>query len=360
MTINLDTEPYKLSCRLPYSFTISGINGKTVEVQILINGQAVYETTLAANKQAEASFYDLRSLVHDHLEAALQTIALLDVKARDNNDTVTLRDPIEVLFAKIDAPCEDDDEFLASSFLTTRSFYMVPRTSSVNLRYVLTPQERATPRLSCVFQQGRNGTTTYTFDLDPVENTTYHMGVYSLFLSHDDIRSMAGSRAHTTFEWLLSVTITLGTRTFSIFFTDEEPPRIFYFKNAYNVEESAYIFGTAKMKSVFTNKQASVSGVTSFYDRSKEVTWEVETSALVPEEARWLNQLFDSPSAYVHVGNALMEYVLFDGVTSEISDADNDTVRLKFSYRYESGLEYSPEHPSGTRIFTQEYTRQFS
>lgn len=360
MVINLDIEPYKLSCRLPYSFTISGINGKSVEVQILIDGKAVYETTLAANKQAEASFYDLRSLVHQHMEAALLTTALLDVKARDYNDTVTLRDPIEVLFAKINAPCEDDDEFLASSFLTTRSFYMVPRTSAVSLYYVLTPQERATPRLSCVFQQGANGTRTYAFDLEPVENTTYHMKVYSLFLSNDNIREKAGSLSHTIYEWLLSVTVTVGTRTFSIFFTDEEPPRIFRFKNAYNIQELAFIFGTAKMKSVFTNKQASVNGVTSFYDRSKEVTWEVETSALVPEEAQWLNQLFDSPSAYVHIGNALTENVLFDGVTSEISDADNDTIRLKFSYRYDSGIEYSPEHPSGTRIFTREYARQFS
>ena len=86
----------------------------------------------------------------------------------------------------------------------------------------------------------------------------------------------------------------------------------------------------------------------------------METSALIPEEARWLNQLFDSPAVYMHVSNVLMEYVLFDGVTSEISDADNDTIRLKFSYRYDSGIEYSPEHPSGTRIFTREYAGQFS
>lgn len=196
--------------------------------------------------------------------------------------------------------------------------------------------------------------------MDAVENTTPHMQVYSLFLSQNDIRERVRLLSHTVYDWLLSATITLGKRSFSIFFSDEEPPRIFYFKNAYNIEESAYIFGTAKMKSVFSNKQASISGITSFYDRSKEVTWEVETSALLPEEACWLNQLFDSPSAYINVSNALREYVLFDGVTSEISDADNDTIRLKFSYRYVSNLEYSPEHPSGTRIFTREYTQQFS
>ena len=360
MHINLDVPEYRLSCRLPFFFSISDVDGKRVEVQILINGKSIYETALAVDRNAEAHFYDLRSLVHEYMQNQSFTTGLLNIKARDDDSEEMLPDPVQVLFAKIDAPCEDDDRFLSCSFLTTRSFYMLPRTAATSLNYVLVAQERATPRISCVFSQGRSGdTTAYTFTLDPVENTKSVMEVYSLSISHDIIRSLACDRGHTTFEWLLSATITIGCRTFSIFFTTETPARIFRFRNAYNVEEYAFIFGKAKQKTVFSNKEASSCGVTSFYDRTKEITTEIETSALVPEEARWLNQLFDSHAAYTMATDFWQELVLFDGITSEISDADDEVIRLKFSYRYDYGTEYSPEIPENTGIFTREYNDPF-
>ena len=131
----------------------------------------------------------------------------------------------------------------------------------------------------------------------------------------------------------------LGNRHFRFFFTEEQATDHFTFMNAFNVEETAFLFNTRTVKTEVDRSEAVCGRTTHFYDESAKVKYEVETAPLTYDEALWLNQLLTSRYVTRMVGYLVVQ-VLISDISSEVVESDKELSRLKFSWQYADGNEY--------------------
>ncbi len=352
--INLSLSDYTLSCRLPSSVNISDVSG-AVEVQVLINGVAIYETTLQAIG-GSVTLYEFRTLIHDNMFAHGRAIVRLGIRV--NRGQFQLQGKY-IVYADINPAEEDEDEFFDSSFLSLQQTVTIPRTMWFSIPYLLKADATFTPRYTCVFRRadGSYATVVYeSFATTPSQDPH----IYNVVLSASSICTGIREKQGVDYGTLLSATLQVGKRFLNIFFVDETPALVFQFLNVFNCQEYAYIFGTIKQKNTFDFKEAKVGGSLAYYDQTKERVFEVETRALNIAEATHLNQLFSSSSVAIDVTNWQDEEILFSDVTSEITDDASEQIRLKFSFRIASGTCWQDPEAYVPQIFTEHYSHPFT
>jgi hypothetical protein len=76
-----------------------------------------------------------------------------------------------------------------------------------------------------------------------------------------------------------------------------------------------------------------------FYDETVKVKHEVETAPLTYDEAMWLNQMLTSKLVKRPMDDGEEAEVLISDISSEVTDADKELIRLKFSWKYADGTE---------------------
>ena len=158
------------------------------------------------------------------------------------------------------------------------------------------------------------------------------------------------------------------------YFVHEGAPSVkLGFFNMFNIPEYLAIHGVTTEKTEVSRSSAVCNHVTTYYDRSVERTYEVETGPLSASQAEWIDQLILShdvrfidpknPSLYS------LPRVLIGDHTCEISDTDEEMNIIKFAWQfaedrphYRCGISLVAEGAavSGTRIFTSEFNSVFS
>lgn len=352
--INLYLSDYTLSCRLPSSVNISDVSG-AVEVQVIINGEAIYETTLQALGGA-VTLYEFRSLIHDYMFAHGRAIVQLGIRVNRGQFQLQGR---YIVYADVNPAEEDEDVFFDSSFLSLQQTVTVPRGAYFSIPYLLKEDATFTPRYTCVFRRadGSYATVVYeSFATAPSQDPR----IYNLSFSAEGITAGIRNKEGVDYGTLLSATLQVGRRFLNIFFVDEQPALVFHFANVFNCPEYAFIFGTIKQKNTFDFKEVKVGGSLAYYDQTKERVFEVETRALTMAEATHLNQLFSSSSVAIDVTNWQDEEILFSDITSEITDAASEQIRLKFSFRIASGTSWQDPEAYVPQIFTDHYSHPFT
>lgn len=352
--INLSLSEYTLSCRLPSSVFISDVSG-AVEVQVLIDGVAIYETTLQAIG-GSVTLYEFRMLVHDYMFTHHKAIVRLGMSVNRGQYQVQNK---YIVYADLNPAEEDEEAFFDSSFLSLQQTVTIPRSMWFSIPYLLKADATFTPRYTCVFRRadGSYATVVYeSFATTPSQDPR----IYNLSLSASSICSGIREKQGVDYGTLLSATLQVGQRFLNIFFVDETPALVFQFQNVFNCPEYAFFFGTIKQKNTFDFKEAKVGGSLTYYDQTKERVFEVETRALTIAEATHLNQLFSSSSVALDVTNWQDEVILFSDITSEITDAANEQIRLKFSFRIASGTCWQDPETYVPQIFTDHYSHPFT
>lgn len=344
-----------LSCNIPSKITIDQCDDDVFNADIYINGKHIYGTTLQ-RVRGVAYFYDVNSIVTEYMQKNGLVMASMEIEARYEGgaDSCTTT----IIYADVSTQFEDDDEFLKYNYLTTRSFFMIPRTNTESVRFFATPSESAhlgSVSVVCRFPDGSIQTVSMQHNLSSnAKNAVYSFSVDPRSINYE-LKKLYPTNPPTA----LSATYHHGKRVITLFITDVEPDLVFIFYNAFNCAEKAYIYGSSTCDTTVTQKEAVAQRTTSFYSRDFEQRFKVETASLSLEEATWLNQLFVSWRVlYETPSSGVQMYALIDDVNSEIPYNSADPIRLKFSYRFTQNTPFHLSQSEG-QVYGTAYSQEF-
>lgn len=312
-----------LSSSLPRTLTITDAE-PVLTFNIYAGDDLVYATTLYA-LSGLATFYGLRTIVEAYMLAHELAAARLTLSAESEAGDTALS-PFLVQYAAVRPNVEHDADFIATHFLTTRTHYILPRTARLALRFTASDLEQNyTPRLDLVFRtpDGLIHTLRHTPPFREQQTTATYIV--------DVVPAQLAQLAEGT---LLAATVVAGARVMPVYITDRQPTLSFAFLNAFNLWEFVHVYGTTTLKTALERKEATCDGVLSFYASRADRTYEVQTAALTPDEAHFLNEFLTAPRATLFVSTDQEADILIADATSELSDSPTEAITLKFTYRY--------------------------
>ena len=353
--INLNLSDYNFLQDIPSSFTIDQVRD-TAKVTVFIDGTAIYTTSLYQYNEV-VTFYDLRDIIEQYMRDNGLCTALLKVTAEKYGGTDTTDDDIFIIFCSDHHAVDIPENFFLWRFLTNRTYYVIPRSAYQRLTFFTDGQQTFTAFAECIFlKDGVRSSLRVTLN-------TYqrgHPSEYNLLSHPSHISTLARRQSGNDCGKLLAYTIHADKRAMTYYVTDDEPEVTLCFRNAYNTEEYAYVFGTTLKKTTFDKQEAICQGRHSFYNQSVQRRHEVTTVPLSPEQAEWYNELFASPkvTAEVDQGDNDAIPVLISDITSEISNRPDEKVRMKFSWWFDDNANWKVTDPQ-TSIFNNVYIDTF-
>lgn len=328
--MNIGISDIGLSSSIYNSIDIdSDQDGDTFKLEVQINQKTIYTTQLSCPIDSYAYLYDLGVLVNEYMRDHSLTLAKLDVLAFFDNHFDEAS--IWVLYSEMKVSYEVDLEFIQNHFLTTRSFYNIPRGHYLPLNFVIYKQtEQPVGYINACFQLNDGSVHTHRYQVSLTDRKDTNL--YHISLSDSSIRFKLIELYPNDNPKVLSGSLVMGARKMDFYFIDENPVEEFDFINGFNCLEHFLVYGTQTIKTEFKQKVALVSGVTKHYAQSSERKVEIETVPLTLEEADWLNQFFGSQFISKRIPPDDDQQVLVSDIDSVISDSAKDMVRLKFSW----------------------------
>lgn len=137
---------------------------------------------------------------------------------------------------------------------------------------------------------------------------------------------------------LLSFSVSVGPRNITYYVTDRKNLTQMIFLNAFNVFELFEIQGITTAKTTVERDSAVINRRETFYDRTIEKKYEVQTSALSPPVKDWVEQFLFSPLVKMFDSDAdsinEMKEVLITEFTCEISNSNTELNKVKFTWKY--------------------------
>lgn len=291
----------------------------------------IYRTSLFTNDDI-AHFYDLDQMVTQYMLEHRKVKAMLYILAEYEGGED--RENGTVFFSAIRTDATNATAFLKANYLTTRTFFRMPRNAEATqnvefFAYASEKPHKGTITAVVELEDGTVQTVTISHDLK-----SSNVGkIYSFSIGVEDIQEQLEESFPDKDFKVLEATVRHGQRALTLFFTDKQPIAVLTFANAFNIIETAYIYGSQTVSTDVSTKSAMVQRKTSFYAREIDQRFKVETCPLSMEEALWFNQLLSSD--YVcrdFAGKA--QPVLIDDITSDIPANTGEPIRMKFSYRY--------------------------
>ena len=230
------------------------------------------------------------------------------------------------------------EDFLGSCFLTTRKSALIPRNGHLYISNHTKAYAQGSNSALIYYSnpQVSERISTYNVNLGKMQATTEK--IVTDLLSYGYFKAII-DQAMGTSCLVHGVEYQIGMRRFNIFFTDEKPTETFIFINAFNMEETAYLYNTTTVKTEVERSEAVCGVRTQFYDETVKVKHEVETAPLTYDEAMWLNQMLTSKLVKRPKLDGEDAEVLISDISSEVTDADKELIRLKFSWKYADGTE---------------------
>lgn len=350
--INLYLSQYNLLAGVPKQFNITQV-GESVIVTINLQGVSIYTTTLYGNNNV-TTFYGLQDIIRQNMIARGLPLASLAVYV-DNGDGMDYLDGKYIIFSEVMA-LEDEGDLLWNRFLSSRSFYVLPRNGQLPLAFFSNNTEQQTLTAECVFKDDDGTIRVFPFTKNITHQQVpkvYYVYLYPAEIVHEVEQDEGGPVGE-----LLSFTCHVGNRSMTVYVTDEPYEVDFIFRNSFNVLEHVYVYGITKLKASFDRKEATSEGVSSFYDMAVERKHEVETRPMGIEEAKWFNEFLGSHYVERELNQDWCPKVLISDITSEISDSAKDLIKMKFSWRYNDNSQWVSTDRD-PQVFSDPYNSTF-
>lgn len=160
-------------------------------------------------------------------------------------------------------------------------------------------------------------------------------GINSLPMSYYGIAQKAD--IDTAEYIILSASVTIGERDYTLFYSQSAPSVDFYFRNMFNIFEHCPISAKTICKTNTERSVASINGINSFYDQKDSQENAVETQPLSQGMAQWISQLCISPHVYIapeYVSDTSnMKEVLITESTVEVADDNEELNVVKFTWK---------------------------
>lgn len=328
--INLDIENICLSSSLPDRFTLTQV-GNTAQCTVSLDGTDIYSTTLYADN-GTAVFYDLRSLVENHMRSNGMTFASFCFEARYEDNTMEVMEDLTIVYSAIKHSMESDEVFLKGNFLSTRRNYTVPRNKDMVIGFFADGDEQIDVHVDCRFM---NNGEVMAFEYQEQITSREEPAYYFVDMRWAYVASMCFSQGGSNLGTLVAATVRAGERSKTVFYTEERTSLSFLFRNAFNVQEYIHITAKETMKTDISRKEAVCQGMTSFYDESIERWHSMETCHLTEDEALWFNEFLTSHDISLLLeGTDMRLPVIVSDITSEINFSPSEQKRMKFSWKF--------------------------
>ncbi len=325
-----------LTAHLPENVYI-GTSASSIVVEISVDGDTVFSSTYYPYNQV-VCVRDIRSIVEAAMFDQGLDMATLQIEAREPGGASSVVDDVKVICSDFKSAL-GSEAFLLQNFLTTRDCALVPRNGRVLLHNYAKAYAQgsnyAVIHYSVYHISGQ--TFQYNVSFSSMQSTTTK--IVSANLTYAYFKGMVDNAYNTNCK-VHGVEYHIGNRQFNIFFTDEEPTEQFEFLNAFNMQETVYLFGTTTTKTEVERSEALCGRKSKFYDETVKVKHEVETAPMPYKEAKWLSQMFTSRWVVRPVGDGMTAEVLISDITSEVTDSDKELIRLKFAWKYADGVEW--------------------
>ena len=361
-TIITDFDSIYLTSHLPEEVEIS-TEAARLEIRIYVGSFKVF-TSIYYPFNETVIIRDIRDIVEAAMLKREQTLASLKIEVYEptivvptdgysydeygniiinfnastaDNTPVAKAENIKMVFSSFKVQ-QEIASFLQTSFLTTRKSALVPRNGSVYLSNFTRANAVGTNFARIFYSPVGSPETVMTYDytLSLTQATTERIVTTSL--RHGTYYSVIYNRMGIQ-SIIRGVEYHIGSRQFNVFFTDEQASDVFTFRNAFNVEETVYLFGATTVKTEVDRSEAMCGRVTQFYDETVKIKHEVETAPLPYDEALWLNQMLTSKYVTHPLEDGTDAQILISDISSEVTDSSKDLIRLKFSWKYADGNE---------------------
>ena len=338
MATNIGTsfDTLYLSSHLPEKVFIS-TDARSVTIKIYVDADEVFSSVYYPFN-GNVTFRDLRSIVEAAIYDQALDVGHLMIEVSDGSGQSSVVDDVLVINSSYKTAL-GSETFLATSFLTTRKSAVIPRSAPLLLQYFERAYSTGSNYYMIHYTVPHIPDTVLEYKVEQSKYGSSTTGVVSKSLPYDTFKGYVDTALSVDCT-VLFVEIYHSGRQFSVFYTDEQPTEQFTFINAFNMTETAYLYAASVVKTEIERSEAVCGRQMQFYDENVTTKHEVETAALMPDEALWLNQLFTSKYVTHPVGNGKSAQVLISDITSEVTDSDKEQTRLKFCWRYADGNEW--------------------
>lgn len=277
---------------------------------------AIYSSTFYA-LDSRISIYDLAELVEDDMRGRDVVVFSYDLHIGP------LCSQINVLYCDYVADGFDPD----NSFLTTLPTQRVYAGSKV---FVTLVGDASQTTISGLMVHDEDVARYERFEAECDDET---IPGEALAVPFDDWADRYTSYGPDDDVRLISAVISNGNRSKTVYFLPGKPDIRLVFKNCFNALESVELKGLLTDKTTVNQEIALVGGRRVAYDRRTEKVYEFVSEGLLDAEARSIDQLLNSHSAWVMV-NGKAEPVIITDHSCEISNDDETIPSVKFSWAF--------------------------
>lgn len=331
-----------------------------VAIALSADGTTLFSTTLFAF-DGVVTVYNLREIVEIYMLEKGISLAMFCLEYSANGGADSGSANLNVVYCSHIMPISAAD-YASKSFLTT---LQAKRTYPNSTEYLPITHgiSEFDVNAHCVYITPSGEVLSTTITLWTVEYE--ENGVDTLIIKYNDIM-LALTQGLFDVDRLLAYTINIGQRYITYYVHAATPDVIFTFRNCFNALESVALFGVTTTKTKIERSIASISSVDSFYDRSTEKDYELQTAPLTTEEGAWIEQLLESQKVYIGTTQDIsninsLPVVLITDSSCEINDSNADLPRVKFTWRYADKL---PRHinvpASDPNVFDDKFTYQYT
>lgn len=244
-------------------------------------------------------------------------------------------------------------DFVRNSFLTLRKSAIVPREYTYSLQCLLEPRESPDVYYYPVIRDSATGKTKAgKYGYGRLGQTSTSCKVLTVGITP---RALAGSN-NCAIEDVLSCTIKVGNRAFTIFYEDAAFMRCLSFKNCFNVWEDVFLRGVTTRKTEVDRQQAVCNGIVQFYDQRDKFTYEFQSTGLPVGELRALEQLITSREVKLNESP-----ILITEHECEFHDDNAALNTIKFTFRYADDRQHiEQDELPADGVFNDKYNHTFS
>ena len=304
---------------------------------------------------------DLRSLVESELNASGNSLETFSLTVSYGNETETAS--FNAIYCNRDVVVPEVDTLLLTNFLTPASARRIAPGALVFVSWFAGKNEKLAYYVYCDYIAG--GKLGHLSFIAGYANVTAEEDrIVSVTISCENVQKEAARLAKTDVD-VVAFTVRVDERATS-FFIDKAltDMRCFYFRNVFNVPDQIYFPAVTTAKTDVERSVAVMHDTSQFYDCSKQQSFEVQSSALAPDECLLADQLFSSLNVRIADGSDdtdfdAMRQILITESTCEISDFPEKPDSVKFSWRYVNNNISLPVS-SSSDIFTNPYNFIFS
>ena len=336
-------------------------------VMIVSGGTSIFSATHIPFAKS-ITVHDIRSVIEYYMRQGNHALRGFELRVKHNGAFQSLA-TFQAIYLEQHFT-GDIDEFLRNNFLTTMEgkltspgateflYYHKPAFSkeSVRLRVVASVYDEEPRVFQQIVQQAQS-----TIDTVARVEITHNKML-------DAVEANGWNRDHIK---VLACSVQVGARAFTYYVQEAEPNLTLYFRNAFNCFECCELFAVTTHKPKVERQVAVTNRISTFYNQQNEKQYQVETSGLTMEQARWIEQLFyshdvrmatkrtDFSQGYNPLG---MPIILITDCDCEINDADGELNTVKFTYQYQDRRTYLPTDYLSVdhdRIFTEQFDPSF-